>query len=204
MHGDGFETNRRSPVIKTRLVDLDAPVAGRMVDLHPGRNLFSGLLVMDHDVAGKQFRHARGVVLDDELLQLHGKRQLLQKNTVGLRKNGRVGLRSLCHQQIATESGVAIAETMLLGHISDHAAAVVRRFPVEKHLRPDDQVSVQQPAQTDQHNGAVCSNIAKLVGSPGLGRKHPPGASGSLAPLQLDLPASRSQQAAQTARSHFR
>jgi hypothetical protein len=64
-------------------------------------------VVVDHDFAGEQLGHAGGVVLDDELLQLHVEGQVLQHHAVGLAQDGRASARALGHHQVAAEGGVA-------------------------------------------------------------------------------------------------
>ena len=44
---------------------------------------------------------------------------------------------------------------------------------VEPHLQAHHQVAVQQSTQTHQHNGAVCRQITKFIGTPGACRDHP-------------------------------
>ncbi|MNT62679.1 hypothetical protein D3C72_2004230 [compost metagenome] len=53
-----------------------------MVHFHAGRRFLARGLVVDDDLAGKQLGHAGGVVLHDELLELDGKRQVLQQHAV--------------------------------------------------------------------------------------------------------------------------
>ena len=95
---------------------------------------------------------------------------------------------------------------MLGFHVGDHAAAGVDGFAVEQHLRPHDQVAIQQAANAHQHDGAVGGDVTNLVGSAGFGGDHPTvlerracrcsSASRQLARLQLHLPAAAHQQRA--------
>lgn len=141
----GMQLHRRAAVIKAGLVDLDAAVAGRVVDLDALFQLLARGLVVDDDLAGKQLGHARGVVLDDELLELHRKGQLLQQHAIGLRQDGRARRAALGHQQVAAEGGVAFAQPVLLGHLGDQATAGIRCFASQPHLRTHDKVTVEQP-----------------------------------------------------------
>ena len=94
-HGNGLERDAGAAVVKAGLVDLHALVARRVVYFDPRRRLLAGGLVVDDDVAGKKLGHAGRVILDDEFLQLDGKRQLLQQHATGLVQDGRAGLRAL-------------------------------------------------------------------------------------------------------------
>jgi hypothetical protein len=96
----------RAAVVEAALVDLDALVAGRVVDLHAAV-LLAGGAVVDHDLAGEQLGHAGGVVLDDELLELDRERQLLQQDAVGLAQDGGAGLRALGHHRLPRKVGLA-------------------------------------------------------------------------------------------------
>ena len=87
---------------------------------------------------------------------------------------------------------------MLLRHICDQTTAFVDLFAIEQHLRAHDQITVEQPAQTDQHDRAVGCDIAQLVRGTGLGRNHPSGALRCFTALQLDPPAAANQQVANT------
>ena len=87
-------------------------------------------------------------------------------------------------------------------HLGDQATAGVGCFAAKQHLRPHDQVTIEQPAQADQHDGAVCSDVADFVGGPGLGRHHPARtrALGRIPLLQFHLPAATGQRAANASR----
>ena len=191
----------RAAVVKARLVDLDALVAGRVVHLHTGGRFLTRGLVVDDDFAGEQLGHARGVVLHDELLELDRKRQVLQQHTVGLAQDGRARLRPLGHQQVAPEGRVALGQAVLGLHIGDQPAPGVDRLAAQQHLRPHDEVAIQQAPHTHQHDGAVRRDVADLVGRPRLGRHHPAGAwaGGSVALLQPHLPSATRQQRADAA-----
>ena len=164
-----------------------------MVHLNPRWNLFAGVNVVNDDVTGKQFGHAGGVVLDDELLQLYRKRQLLQQNSVRLAQHRRAGLCALSHQQVGAKRRVVFAQTVLGFDIGHHAAACVGGLAVEPHLGTHDQVPIKQTAQAHQHDCTVRRQIANLVGSTGLGGHHPAGACTGITLLELDLPAAARQ-----------
>ena len=96
----------RAAVVKAALVQGHAVVEHRLVDLHAVLGGLAGAVVVDGDLAGKQFGHAGGVVLDDELLQLHVKGQVLQHHAVGHAEHGHTGARALGHEEVAAEGGV--------------------------------------------------------------------------------------------------
>ena len=187
-------------VVKARLVNFHALVARGVVHLDAGFLGLARFLVVNHNFAGEQLGHAGGVVLHDELLQLDGKRQLLEQHAVRLIENRRARLRTLCDQQIAAECGVALGQTVGIGHLGNQASAVVRGFSAEQHLRAHDQVTVEQAANTDQNDRAVCGDVANLVGRAGLGGQHPTrsGAGIGVALLQLDFPSTGNQQFAES------
>ena len=174
-----------------------------MVDLDARRHLFARGLVVDHHLAGEQLGHARGIVLDDELLQLHGEGQLLQQHAVRLRQDGRARLRALGDQQVAAEGGVALGQDVLGLDLGNQPAARIGRLAAQPHLRTHDEVAVKQAAQADQHDGAVRGDVADLVRAPRLGGHHPALALRRLALLQAHLPAAAHQHAADAARRHF-
>ena len=176
-------------IVKAGLVNLNTPVAHRMIDLDTGRNFLAAFFVMDHDVTGKQFRHAGRVILDHEFFQLNRKRQLLQEHTAGLIEHGRARLRTFSHQQIGAESRVGAAQAVLVGHVGNQAAAGKHRFVVEPHLRANHQIAIEQTAQAYQHDGAVRRDVAELVGSTLFGGHHPAG----VTLLKLDAPAALHQ-----------
>ncbi|MNT52784.1 hypothetical protein D3C72_1898240 [compost metagenome] len=61
-----------------------------MVDFNALFDFFTRFFVVDHDLACKQLGHTRGVVLDDEFLELDREWQLLQQDAIRLAENGGV------------------------------------------------------------------------------------------------------------------
>ena len=202
-HGYGAQLYQGAAIVEAGLVNLDAFVAERMVDLDARGHLLARRLVVDHHLAGEQLGHAGGIVLNDELLQLHGKRQFLQQHAVGLRQDGRARLRAFGNQQVAAESGITLGQDVLRLDLGNQPAARVGRLAAQPHLRAHDEVAIEQPPQTDQHNGTVCSDVADLVCAPRLGGHHPALALRRLALLQAHLPAAPHQHAADAACCHF-
>ena len=189
IHGNRLQRDAGAAIVKAGLKNLNAPVAHRMINLNAGRNFLAGFFVVDHDVTGKQFRHAGRVILDHKFFQFNRKRQLLQKHTTGLIEHGCARLRTFSHQQIATESRVGTAQAVLVGHVGNQAAAGKHSFVVEPHLRANHQIAIEQTAQAYQHNGAVRRNVAELVGSTLFGGHHP----ACVTLLKLDAPAALHQ-----------
>ena len=168
-------------------------MAGRVVHLDTRLLLLAGFVVLNHDLAGKQLGHAGFVILDDEFLEFHGERQVLEQNPRGLGQDGRAGRCAFGHQQVAPEGGIRAGQSVLRGHIGNQATASERRLAVEPHLRANHQVAIEQPPNAHQHDGAVRSEVTNLVGRARLRGDHPARAVGHRAGLQLDLPA-RAQQ----------
>ena len=113
----------RAAVVKTALVDADAFVLDGVVHFHAGLALAAAFLVVNHDVAGKQARHARVVILDGEFLEFNGKRQLLQEHAIRLRQHHGVRCRAFGDHQIAPESRVGGREPVLRPHLRHQPAA---------------------------------------------------------------------------------
>ena len=189
---DALELELGAAVVEAGLVDLDAAVADRMVDLDPGLLDLAAVAVVDHDIAREQLGHAGRVVIDAELLELDVERQVLQQHAVGLGQDRGAGTLAFADEQVAAEGRVAIGQAMLVGHVGNHATAGERGLALEPGLGLDDQVAVEQAAQADQHDRTVRGQIAQLVGGTGLGGDHDTG----LALLQLDLPAGSGQRLA--------
>ena len=205
-HGHRTQLELGAPIVKAGLVNLDALVAGGVVHLHAGRCFLARGFVVDDDFAGKQLGHAGGVVLHDELLEFHRKRQLLQQHAVRLVQDRRARLRAFGHHQVATEGRVALGQAVLGLHVSNQPAARVRGLAAQQHLGAHDQITVEQTAHTHQHDGAVRCDVADLVGSPCLGGHHPAGtgACGGVTLLQTHLPAPAGQHAANAPGLGFR
>ena len=181
-----------------------------MIYFHARGDFFASLLVVNDDLARKQLGHAGGVVLNNELFQFNRKRQLLQKNAVGLVQHRRAGPGAFGHQQVSAKGGVAVAQAVLGSDVGNHSAAAVDSFAVERHLRPHDQVAVEQTAHAHQHDGAVRGQVANFVGCTGLGSDHPAhagrtarAARGRFACLQFHLPAATRQHGANALGSQF-
>ena len=68
------QTQAGATIIKAALEYLDAPVLDGMVHLGARLNFLARHLVVDNDIAGKQFGHARGVVLHNEFFEFDGER----------------------------------------------------------------------------------------------------------------------------------
>jgi hypothetical protein len=156
-HGHRTQLDGGAAVVKAGLVNLDALVAGGVVHLDRAGVLLARGLVVNDDLAGKQLGHAGGVVLHDELLEFHGKRQLLQQDAVGLVQDGRARLRALGHQQVAAEGRVALAQAVLAASHRQSCPRPRRVFAVEPHLRAHDQVAVEQPAHMHTSTMALCA-----------------------------------------------
>ena len=187
--GHGLQLHFGATIIKARLVNRNPPMHRRVVHFHACGLLFASLEIVNHDLTGKQAGHTGVVVLDDEFLQLHRKRQLLQQHTTGLRQDGRAGHGALGDHEVASERRIGGAQTVLLGHIGDHAAPHKRRLAIEPCLCPHHQVTVEQAPNTHQHNRTVGREITHFVGCTGFGRQHPALALWRVARLQLDFPA---------------
>ena len=79
-----------------------------MIHFDTGIGFFACRFIVNHDLAGKQFGHTRGVVLDDEFFKFNRKRQVLQQHTRGLLQDGCASGLPLRHQKIGSEGGIAL------------------------------------------------------------------------------------------------
>ena len=174
-HRNRLELDPRAAIIEPRLVNFHALVAGGVVDLDPPQDFFSGFQVVNDDFAGKQLGHPGSVVLHNEFFQLHGEGQVLDQDAVALVQNSGAGLGAFSHHQVAAKGWVAVAQTVLWLDVGNPAATAVRGFTIERHLRPNHQVPIKQPAQTHQNDGAVGCNITKFIGCARFGGHHPTG-----------------------------
>ncbi|MDT4829379.1 hypothetical protein FQZ97_627970 [compost metagenome] len=205
-HRHRLELHRGAAVVEARLVDLHALVAGRVVHLDARGHLLAALAVVQHHLAGEQLGHAGRVVVDDELLQLDGERQLLQQHAVGLVQDGHVAPPTLGHEDVAAEGRVGGRQAVLGRHVGDHAAAREHALAVEPGLGAHHEVAVEQAADAHQHDGAVGGDVAQLVGTAGARRDHPArcglAVGAGVALLQLDLPAAAHEQLADAVGRH--
>jgi len=80
---------------------------------------------MNHDIAGKQLRHAGRVMLDNKFFEFDRERQVLNQYTIALVQNRRAGLGPLCHQYIGTKGGVAGAQSMFWFDIRNQTTTFV-------------------------------------------------------------------------------
>ena len=151
-------------VVKAALVDGNAPVKGRFVDLDRGRYGLPGRAVVDHDLAGEQLGHAGFVVVDDELLELDVKRQVLQHHPTGHVQQRHALAATLGHQHVAAIGQAALRQAVPLRHFRDQAAPREHALALKGHLQPHHQVAIAQTADANQHDGGMGRQVAQFVG----------------------------------------
>jgi len=94
-------------IFKRRLVHRDTTINQRLIHLDRGREDFTVFMIGHHYFTGEQFWHTRGVVIDDETLELNREWQVLDQHTILLRNNRGTTAASFRDQRIATKSWIA-------------------------------------------------------------------------------------------------
>ncbi|MGF6752338.1 hypothetical protein OKW36_007998 [Paraburkholderia sp. MM5482-R1] len=120
-------------------------------------------LVIDHDdVAREQLRHAGRVVIDDELVELDRKRQVLDQRTIGLIQDRGRHVLPFGYPRVAAERRVRLRQPMLGRNLVDHRVRVDRRLIEQPHLQLDRQIAVEQAAEADHDDREVRGDVAEL------------------------------------------
>ncbi len=168
-HREAGQLEPGAAVLEARLVNRDAVVDEGLVDLDPGVGLLAGAAVGHDDVAGEQLRHAGRVMLDGELLERDGERQILDQRPVPDIQDRRAHGRPLGHERIAPKTRVGHRQPVLRADLADDRIALDRRLAAEPHLQADHHVAIQQPADADDDNGRMRQDVADLVARARLG-----------------------------------
>ncbi len=108
-------------------------------------------------------------MLDGELPEHDGERQILDQGPIPDVQDRRTDSRALRHEGIAPKARVGRRQPVLRTDLADDRVAPDRRLAAEPHLQADHHVAIQQPADADDHDGRVRQNVADLVAGACLG-----------------------------------
>ena len=203
-HGHGAQRQAGAAIFKPALVQRYAAVVQRPVHLNARGQRGAAGLVVQHHIAGKQAGRAVGVVLDVKAQQLDGKRQVLYHHAVLHGNNGRIVAAAFGHRQMAAKARRIRPQPMLRGYLRHPPRALIRRFALHRHLRPQQPVAIHQAAQANQHHRAMPGQIADAIQPPLARGHHPAAALRQRALLQPHLPALIGQLLPQRLRSRLR
>ena len=173
----GLQGHARAAIFKAALVQRNAPMVQGAVHLDARALRCAALRIVQHHVAGKQARHAVGVVFGVKARQLHAKGQVLHHHAIAHGNQRCAIARALCHRELPAKARRIRPQPVPRGHLRHQATSLIRRFAPPGHVRPQQPVAVKQAARANQHHGAMPGQIADAVQAP-LARGHHPAAAG--------------------------
>ena len=188
-HGHGAQRQAGAAIFKPALVQRHAAVVQRPIHLDARGQRGTAGLVVQHHITGKHTGRAVGIVLDVKAQQLDGKGQVLYHHAVLHGNNGRIVAAAFGHRQMAAKTRRIRPQPMLRGYLRHPPRALIRRFALHRHLRPQQPVAIHQAAQANQHHRAVPGQITDAIQPPLARGHHPAAALRQRALLQPHLPA---------------
>ena len=132
---------------------------------------FLARAVEQFDVALEILRLPRRVVLDAELLQCHGERQILHQIAVGHVQENHVGAGAFRNLHAAAEGRIGRRQTRNRRHLALRNVARLDLLGAQQLLHLEYQVAVHQAADADHHDGRVRQEVPEPVPAAGFGGK---------------------------------
>ncbi|OIQ77396.1 hypothetical protein GALL_409080 [mine drainage metagenome] len=172
LHRPRLEEEFGTAICEAGLEDGHAIDGQRLVDADHRRKTLPCLGVGNHHVAGEQPRHAGGIEIDMEFLEVDIERQRLQQHAVAEAEYGHIRFAALGNLQIAAERRVVDRELVDLGNLRNQHVRLERLLAEHPHLRLDHHVAVEQRTQADEHERGMRQDVADAVDAAGLGCDH--------------------------------
>src|SRR5690625_2804810 len=156
-------------VIQTGLVNRDALVTERLIDLDGLLKRLARFAVGNQYLAFETAGHAGRVVIHQEAVKTNRERQGLNQYAIARADQGMAALIAFRDQQMRFKAGVGHGQTPGFRHLGDQHVLDNRCFAVHPHLHAHGKFAVEQAADANDHNGGVREDVAQPVGPAFLG-----------------------------------